>query len=94
MIVLLAKNTLLQGKQEDFIATAKKLAEETRKEPGCLSYELVQEEKTVFYFVEKYKDEAALEFHRNSAHFQKYVPMFNAFRAKPSEVTKCFKVDI
>jgi quinol monooxygenase YgiN len=47
----------------------------------------------VFTFVEKYLDEAAVEAHTNSEHFQTYVPMMSAFREGPSEVAKCVTVD-
>ena len=95
MIVLLAKSVLLEGKQQDFIAVAEKLVKATREEPGCLYYDLVQDvsDDKTFYFVEKYQDEAAVEAHKNSEHFQTFVPMMNAFRVGPSEVTKCVTVD-
>lgn len=95
MILLIAKNTLQEGKQAEFIRIAEKMAQESRKEAGCLAYELVQEEgsDTIFYFVEKYRDEAALEAHRASAYFQTYVPMLGALRTKPSEVSKCITVE-
>ena len=93
MVVLLAKSTLLEGKQQEFIAIAEKLVKATREEPGCVYYDLVQADARVFYFVEKYKDEAAVEAHKSSVHFQTYVPMMNALREGPSEVTKCITVD-
>lgn len=95
MILLIAKNTLQEGKQAEFIRIAESMAKESRKEAGCLSYELVQEETndTVFYFVEKYQDEAALQAHRASGHFQTYVPMLGALRTGPSEVSKCVTIE-
>lgn len=95
MIVLLAKNRVLKGKEQEFLSVAEKLVKATREENGCLSYALVQDaaDAQVFYFVEKYQDDAALEFHRASAHFQTYVPMLSAYREAPSEVTKCVTID-
>ena len=93
MIVLLAKSVLLEGKQQEFIAIAEKLVKATREEPGCVYYDLVQMDENVFCFVEKYLDEAAVEAHTTSEHFQTYVPMLNAFRVCSSEVTKCVTVD-
>ena len=95
MIVLIAKNTLQEGKQEEFVRIAKKMVEETRKEEGCISYDLVKDETddVAFCFIEKYKDEAALEAHRASAYFQTYVPMLGALRTKPSELSKCVTID-
>ncbi len=95
MMVLIAKNTVQEGKREEFIRIAGKMVEETRKEAGCISYDLVKDEieDAVFYFIEKYKDEAALEAHRASAYFQTYVPMLGALRTKPSELSKCVTID-
>lgn len=95
MIVLLAKNRVLKGKEQEFLSVAEKLVKATREEPGCLSYALVQDtaDAQVFYFVEKYQDEAALAFHRASVHFQTYVPMLSAYREVPSEVTNCVTID-
>ena len=95
MIVLLAKSRLQEGKQQEFISVAEKLVRATREEPGCIYYDLVQDasDENVFYFVEKYQDDAAVEAHKASVHFQTYVPMLNAFREGPSEVTKCVTVD-
>ena len=93
MIVLLAKSTVQEGKQQEFISVAEKLVKATREEPGCVYYDLVQENETTFLFVEKYLDEDAVEFHKNSVHFQTYVPLMSAFREGPSEVTKCVTVD-
>ncbi len=95
MIVLIAKNTLQEGKQVEFVRIAEKMVEESRKEEGCISYDLVKDESddAVFYFIEKYKDEAALEAHRASTYFQTYVPMLGALRTKPSELSKCVTID-
>lgn len=95
MIVLLAKSRLLEGKQQEFISIAEKLVKATREEPGCVYYDLVQDaaEEKIFYFVEKYRDEAAVEAHKASVHFQTYVPLMNVLREGPSEVTKCMTVD-
>ena len=95
MIVLLAKSRLLEDKQQKFISVAEKLVKATREESGCMYYDLVQDaaDEKVFYFVEKYRDEAAVEAHKASVHFQTYVPMMNALREGPSEVTRCMTVD-
>ena len=95
MIVLLAKSRLQKGMQKEFIAVAEKLVKATREEEGCIYYDLIQDttDDCVFYFVEKYQDEAAVEAHKSSAHFQTYVPLMNEYREGPSEVTKYMTVD-
>ncbi|MBM6829278.1 antibiotic biosynthesis monooxygenase [Anaerotignum lactatifermentans] len=91
MLLVLAKNILRDGCREEFLAVAKLLVEGTRKEAGCLAYDLAadQENENVYYFVEKYVDAAAFAAHRASEHFQAYVPRLNDYRTGPSQVTVC-----
>lgn len=91
MIVLLAKNTVRKGKETDFLALAQEMVRQSRKESGCIGYELVQDEQDaqVYYFIEKYADADAVAQHRETAHFQTLVPQIAALRTKPSEVSTC-----
>ena len=51
MIMLIAKNTLMEGKQKEFTELAEKLVLATRKEAGCIAYDLVadQADACVYY---------------------------------------------
>jgi quinol monooxygenase YgiN len=70
--------TVRMGISESDRETAKeylrKLASESRKEPGCVTYipHLVEEGPATVLIYEQYRDEAALEHHRNTPHFQQY----------------------
>jgi quinol monooxygenase YgiN len=46
----------------------------THQEPGCVTYipHFVADDPTTVLFYEQYKDEAALDAHRNSPHFKQY----------------------
>jgi quinol monooxygenase YgiN len=46
----------------------------SRKEPGCVSYiaHFVEDNQTAVLIYEQYRDSAALDAHRNSAHFHQY----------------------
>ncbi len=50
------------------------LQAESRKEPGCLMYVVHRglDDRSRFIVYEQYKDEAALEAHRATPHFQRY----------------------
>lgn len=52
----------------------------TRKEPGCLRYDLLQdvEDPNKFLFIEEYRDEEAFQAHRNMP----YMDSFRVERAK------------
>ena len=51
-----------------------RLAEASRKEPGCLNYipHRIDGDPEQVMIYEQYKDEAALTAHQESAHFKKY----------------------
>jgi quinol monooxygenase YgiN len=46
----------------------------SRQEPGCVTYipHFVADEPSTVLIYEQYKDEAALEAHRNTPHFKQY----------------------
>jgi quinol monooxygenase YgiN len=74
MVVLAVTWMARQGREGEVVAVFAKLAEESRKEPGCLMY-VVHRHKTEprrFFVYEQYKDDAALEAHRASPHFLQY----------------------
>ena len=50
------------------------LAEASRQEPGCVTYvpHTVEAEPDTVVIYEQYRDKAAAEFHRTTAHFQKF----------------------
>lgn len=51
-----------------------KLTEVSRKEPGCMIYQVHRHKTDTrrFFIYEQYKDDAALEAHRASQHFLQY----------------------
>ena len=95
MVVLIAKNTVKEGLQQEFLKLAKQMLCQTRQEKGCISYDLAsdQNDAQVFYFIEKYQDAQAVEFHRGTAYFQALVPQIAALRVKPSEVSTCTVIE-
>lgn len=63
------------GMRDEFIAVITEDAENTStKEPGNFGFTVIQDtaDPDNFYFLEIYKDEAALEEHRKQPHFLKY----------------------
>jgi quinol monooxygenase YgiN len=74
MVVLVVTWMAKTGRENDVLSVFAKLIEESRKEPGCVMY-MVHRHKTDarrFMIYEQYKDGAALEAHRTSAHFLQY----------------------
>ena len=75
MIVLKVDMLVKPGMEEKCCEYIRILQEHSSKEPGCLMYIGHQstENPRKFLFYEQYKDEAALQAHRESAHFKQYV---------------------
>ena len=72
MLAIWVKARVKAGQTEKFLKAIEHdaLASE-RDEPGCLRFNVLREEKdpNVYYFIEVYKDEAALEAHRKAPHY-------------------------
>ena len=74
MVVLAVTWLAKVGREVEAAEVFSKLTEESRKEPGCITYQ-VHRHKTEprrFFIYEQYKDDAALEAHRAASHFLQY----------------------
>ena len=70
MVVLAVTWMAKTGRESEAAAILEKLTAESRKEPGCVTYQ-VHKHKTDprrFFIYEQYKDDAALEAHRTTPH--------------------------
>ena len=78
MIKIVSRRIIRPDGIERFQTLARELVRESRKEPGCLGYTLNQsrEDPRLHAFFECWADQAALDAHGASAHFQRLVPQF------------------
>lgn len=76
-------------------AELRRMVAATRAEPGCLRYDLFadQDGGSGFSLVEAYTDEAALEAHRASAHYQTFRGRIGDWLAAPTAVQVLQAVD-
>lgn len=82
MIFVVSKSIVKTGRAEDYKQLAAKLIEETRKEKGCISYDLCEDtdNPNTLTFIEKWEDRESLEAHFNTPHFKEIVPMLRGLR--------------
>lgn len=75
MVVLAVTWMAKVGKDAEVSGLFAKLTDESRKEPGCLMFQVHRHrtEARRFFIYEQYKDDAALEAHRASPYFLQYV---------------------
>ena len=88
MITIVAKNLIKQGKAEEFKVLAERLINESRKESGCISYNLYEDSNNsnILTFIEVWENSEAINLHNNSEHFTSIVPKFAEFKEGQSEI--------
>jgi quinol monooxygenase YgiN len=66
------------------------LIEPTRKEPGCISYELLQNnsDPTDFTFVEEWQSDEAIDAHLGTEHIQSVISRVTGMLAAPPDIRK------
>jgi quinol monooxygenase YgiN len=88
MIRIVAKYTVKAETVDQFKSIVVDLATETRKETGCVSYQLYQDIKdnNILAFIEEWQDREALSNHMNSKHFKDAAPKLGQLKEKDVEV--------
>jgi len=86
--MITARVYIKPGSEDLFIEAAKTIIENSNKEEGCLGYMLYQDpyERTNFIFVEKWKNQAAIDYHFATAHFKDFGTRIEGMTAKPAEI--------
>ena len=66
------------------------LIEPTRKEPGCVTYELLHNraDRTDFTFVEEWSSEAALDAHLKTPHVHRALVVMPDLTASPPDIRR------
>ena len=89
MLKLIAEDFIDPTKIEIILPLYQELVEATRKEAGCISYELCHDLKNPghFVFIEAWQDYDALDAHVASEHFQRLVPQIDAYQIADGRFT-------
>jgi quinol monooxygenase YgiN len=74
MISFIVRLRIDQKDHEKITEILVPLTEASRREPGCVTYvpHFIEGDNTTVLIYEQYRDEAALDEHRNSPHFAQY----------------------
>ncbi|MGH4141025.1 putative quinol monooxygenase [Clostridium sp.] len=88
MITIVAKNLIKQGKTDEFKVLAEKLINESRKERGCIAYNLYEDSSNcnILTFIEVWENGEAIKLHNSSEHFTSIVPKFGELKDGQSEI--------
>eukprot|EP00756_Hemistasia_phaeocysticola_P002486 Hpha_TRINITY_DN11699_c0_g1::TRINITY_DN11699_c0_g1_i1::g.49148::m.49148 len=83
-------------KVEDFRKAFAACAVETRKENGCIQYDLskARDEENLYLLNEKWASQAHLDEHMKTPHVQDLLKAFGEVLSKPATLNFCDAVDV
>ncbi|WP_099204134.1 putative quinol monooxygenase [Scatolibacter rhodanostii] len=81
MITIVAKNIVKPECKADFLAAVQPLIEASRAEEGNISYDLFEDlsNANILTFIERWKDQEAINTHNTSSHFTSILPTLGAY---------------
>lgn len=88
MIIIHAHIKVKQEARETFLEEVQGIIKDSNAEEGNISYKLVEEtfEPNTFIMVEEWKDQEAINFHNETAHFKTFNAKAIEFLAEPIKV--------
>ena len=71
---VVVKAEIEPDRMAEFLDMIKNNAEQTRKEPGCIRFDVLrsQDAPNEFFFYELYKDESAIDYHKLQPHYNSW----------------------
>lgn len=87
-MMIIAKVSVKPDKTRDFIAAAREIIEKSNNEAGCSFYQLYQDpyDNSKFVFVEEYKNQAAVDAHFATEHFNGFGAKIGDLISGPPEI--------
>ncbi len=91
MLIVIATVKAKAGKEKELAEVLKKFVAPTRRESGCIQYDLHvdQSDPGSFAFYERWVDEAALEAHLKTPHITSGFAAMTPLLAAPATIMKC-----
>ena len=87
MIGIVATLKIQEGKNAEFEAVANQLVEKVNaNEDGAIYYDLFKQDDNTYIFLEKYKDQAAVEIHRNTDYYKSLGAQMGPFLAGKPDI--------
>ncbi|MCL2462709.1 MAG: antibiotic biosynthesis monooxygenase [Defluviitaleaceae bacterium] len=89
MINVVAVSRVKKESVAEYKEIARELVAETRKESGCISYSLFEDQSdgASLAFLESWESQAHLDAHMQSAHFKRILPALDALKEPGGGVT-------
>jgi PTH1 family peptidyl-tRNA hydrolase len=87
-IKVVAKLNLRNGEKDNSLGFLDELIEKTRKEDGCISYELFENvrDENALTFIAEWESDSKLNDHLNSEHFTRIMPQLGELTSTENQV--------
>lgn len=88
MIKVVAKNNIKEGCMDTVLNLLEEMIALTRKEDGCIKYELYQniEDSNIITFIEEWESMEKLDAHIASEHFKRIIPEVGKYNASEESI--------
>jgi quinol monooxygenase YgiN len=94
LLTVVAQMHAQPGKEDALRQVLLTLIEPTRKEEGCVQYDLHEEngQPGHFVFYENWRSKEALDLHLASPHFTAILPRLAELCSRPAEIAACTRI--
>lgn len=94
MVQTVSKIFVKKDKVDELIELFKEMIEPTKKEEGCIQYEMYQDEEdaTILIVLEQWESRENFDMHLQSEHFERIVPKMSELMVKETEMNLCNKI--
>lgn len=94
IVTVIATFVPKKSRVKDFVDLMRSMVESSRAEPGCLRYDFYEDGEGRFFMLEEYRDQAAVNAHRESVHYKEYRSKVPEMLAAPIAVTVLSPLDV
>jgi len=94
VVQTISKIYVKQDSVNEFIELFKAMIEPTKKEAGCIQYDMYQDEEdaTILIVLEQWESRESFDQHLESEHFKEIGPKMSELMAKESELNVAYKI--
>ncbi|MCY6370589.1 putative quinol monooxygenase [Clostridium ganghwense] len=94
MLQTVSKIYVKEEQINEFVEVFKGMIEPTKKEKGCIQYEMYQDEEkpSTLIVLEQWECREDFDNHMKSEHFERIAPKMSEYMTKETEINLCYKV--
>lgn len=94
MVQTVSKIFVKEDKVNELVELFKEMIEPTKKEDGCIQYEMYQDEEdpTILIVLEQWESRDAFDKHLQTEHFERIAPKMTELMLKETELNVAYRI--